>query len=368
MAIVGDHPAAAYGSCSSGRSKPEAPWVYRGAAFTPDARFALEVHVSAEGERPRRAGRGRPGGARREGSPPLSHALPAIRETPRAARRPGRSSAGGASNHEVPSRIASAVRGTVSDRRMLFESVASSRRAGVDSSPLVACAALSGVPSRLLGCERRAEDRARLHRRRQARVRGGDGGVHRPQLDRRDDEDARGEAQVQLLQVRPPRRAPDRRLRLQAGEVRRRDPGVSPVRPRPPLGRRGGLLRPVEDRRGRVRADQRLDHPRGRRGARPGRRLRRLQGAARLPPRLPRGEGEQAHARSPRRRHRAARPPRALRRPLLPAARQLRRGRHAHPVRAAQLRSWPRAQRGVVAGERRRGSSPRRCFSSARRT
>ena len=47
-----------------------------------------------------------------------------------------------------------------------------------------------------------AEVGARIHRRRQARVRRGHGRVQRAQLDRRAVADARGEAQVQLLEVR----------------------------------------------------------------------------------------------------------------------------------------------------------------------
>jgi hypothetical protein len=66
MAIVGDHPetgvrfvlerpgrAEAESGAPSGSERPVdggAPWIYRGDAFTPDARFALEVGVSRAGE------------------------------------------------------------------------------------------------------------------------------------------------------------------------------------------------------------------------------------------------------------------------------------------------------------------------------
>ncbi|MGO8994771.1 MAG: hypothetical protein ACLQVI_15755 [Polyangiaceae bacterium] len=50
MAIVGDHPASGVRFVLERPLEAEAPWVYRGAAFTPLERFALEVHVSAEGE------------------------------------------------------------------------------------------------------------------------------------------------------------------------------------------------------------------------------------------------------------------------------------------------------------------------------
>ena len=53
MGIVGDHPETGVRFVlERPRQGPEAGagWVYRGDAFTPDARFALEVHVSREGE------------------------------------------------------------------------------------------------------------------------------------------------------------------------------------------------------------------------------------------------------------------------------------------------------------------------------
>jgi hypothetical protein len=52
MAIVGDHPETGVRFVLERprQAGEEAPWVYRGDAFTPDARFSLEVHVSREGD------------------------------------------------------------------------------------------------------------------------------------------------------------------------------------------------------------------------------------------------------------------------------------------------------------------------------
>jgi hypothetical protein len=52
MAIVGDHPETGVRFVLERPLRVEggAPWVYRGDAFTPDARFALEVAVARDGE------------------------------------------------------------------------------------------------------------------------------------------------------------------------------------------------------------------------------------------------------------------------------------------------------------------------------
>jgi hypothetical protein len=51
MGIVGDHPEAGVRFVlERPRGAASPPWVYRGDAFTPDARFPLEVDVSAEGD------------------------------------------------------------------------------------------------------------------------------------------------------------------------------------------------------------------------------------------------------------------------------------------------------------------------------
>ena len=50
MPIVGDHPESGVRFVLERPLRGGPPWIYRGDAFTPDARFPLEVHVSAEGE------------------------------------------------------------------------------------------------------------------------------------------------------------------------------------------------------------------------------------------------------------------------------------------------------------------------------
>ena len=50
MAIVGDHPASGVRFVLERPLEGGAPWVYRGDAFTADARFPLEVHVSGGGD------------------------------------------------------------------------------------------------------------------------------------------------------------------------------------------------------------------------------------------------------------------------------------------------------------------------------
>jgi len=49
MAIVGDHPESGVRFVFERPLSGGPPWVYRGDAFTPDARFALEIRVSGEG-------------------------------------------------------------------------------------------------------------------------------------------------------------------------------------------------------------------------------------------------------------------------------------------------------------------------------
>ncbi len=49
MPIVGDHPARGVRFVLERPAGSEAPWVYRGEAFTPDARHPLEVHVAKDG-------------------------------------------------------------------------------------------------------------------------------------------------------------------------------------------------------------------------------------------------------------------------------------------------------------------------------
>ncbi len=50
MPIVGDHPATGVRFVLERPHGARAPWLYRGHAFTPDARFTLEVEVGAGGE------------------------------------------------------------------------------------------------------------------------------------------------------------------------------------------------------------------------------------------------------------------------------------------------------------------------------
>jgi hypothetical protein len=50
MAIVGDHPAHGVRFDLERPNVADPPWTYRGFAFTSDARFALEVLVTAEGD------------------------------------------------------------------------------------------------------------------------------------------------------------------------------------------------------------------------------------------------------------------------------------------------------------------------------
>lgn len=50
MAIVGDHPESGLRFALARAYDAEAPWVYRGDVFTPDARFALVVTVAADGD------------------------------------------------------------------------------------------------------------------------------------------------------------------------------------------------------------------------------------------------------------------------------------------------------------------------------
>jgi hypothetical protein len=50
MPVVGDHPESGVRFALERAREDAAPWVYRGHAFTKDARFALEVTVSAAGE------------------------------------------------------------------------------------------------------------------------------------------------------------------------------------------------------------------------------------------------------------------------------------------------------------------------------
>jgi hypothetical protein len=49
MAIVGDHPESGVRFVLERPLAGGPPWVYRGDAFTPDARFALEVSVTGDG-------------------------------------------------------------------------------------------------------------------------------------------------------------------------------------------------------------------------------------------------------------------------------------------------------------------------------
>jgi hypothetical protein len=49
MTIVGDHPESGVRFVLERPLTGGAPWVYRGDAFTPGARFALEVSVTGEG-------------------------------------------------------------------------------------------------------------------------------------------------------------------------------------------------------------------------------------------------------------------------------------------------------------------------------
>ena len=135
-------------------------------------------------------------------------------------------------------------------------------------------------------------------------------------------------------QVRAPRRAAHRRRRLRAREVRRRHPRVPAVRPRPPV-RRGEVAyarSQIAEASTRRSATRSFSAP-ARSATR--RRLRRVQGAPRLRPRLPGREGDGAHARAPRRRDGAPGRARALRRALLPEEGQLRRRRS----RASSTRS-----------------------------
>jgi hypothetical protein len=50
MAIVGDHPAHGVRFDLERPNAAAAPWIYRGFAFTHEARFALEVLVTDKGE------------------------------------------------------------------------------------------------------------------------------------------------------------------------------------------------------------------------------------------------------------------------------------------------------------------------------
>jgi hypothetical protein len=49
LAIIGDHPESGVRFVLERPLTGGPPWVYRGDAFTPDARFALEVRVSEAG-------------------------------------------------------------------------------------------------------------------------------------------------------------------------------------------------------------------------------------------------------------------------------------------------------------------------------
>ena len=50
MSIVGDHPETGVRFVFERPLRGGPPWVYRGDAFTPSARFPLEVSVAADGE------------------------------------------------------------------------------------------------------------------------------------------------------------------------------------------------------------------------------------------------------------------------------------------------------------------------------
>jgi hypothetical protein len=50
MAIVGDHPESGVRFVLERSLELAAPWIYRGDAFTPEARHPLEVHVSQDGQ------------------------------------------------------------------------------------------------------------------------------------------------------------------------------------------------------------------------------------------------------------------------------------------------------------------------------
>ena len=50
MPIVGDHPANGVRFVLERPHEAPPPWIYRGHAFTPDARFALEVVVAEAGD------------------------------------------------------------------------------------------------------------------------------------------------------------------------------------------------------------------------------------------------------------------------------------------------------------------------------
>ncbi len=142
------------------------------------------------------------------------------------------------------------------------------------------------------------EDGPRVHRQREAGVRRRDGRIPGAQLHPGAEPIPGREAQVQLLEVRAPRRASHRRRRLRTGEVSRGHPRVQRVHPRPPV--RGGRrrLRPVTHRGDHVRRDPRLVSHAGRGGTRPGGRRRRLQGAQELPGGLSGVEGRRQDRRA----------------------------------------------------------------------
>jgi hypothetical protein len=50
MPIIGDHPESGVRFVLERPLRGGPPWTYRGDAFSPDARIALEVHVSADGD------------------------------------------------------------------------------------------------------------------------------------------------------------------------------------------------------------------------------------------------------------------------------------------------------------------------------
>ncbi len=118
-----------------------------------------------------------------------------------------------------------------------------------------------------------------------------------------------------------------------------RHPRVQGLHPRAPLRRGRRRVRARAHRREHVLGDPRVGAGGRARGARPGERGRRVQGAQQLPRGLSGLEAVRARARAPRPGGRAPRAPRALCGPLLSREGQLRRGRRAHPVRSPQLRA-----------------------------
>ena len=341
------------------RATADPPGTTRAARFLPDASFSAQVTVTEAGEVDGRALADERGGA------PPSDLAEKIRLIVRTVYRQAKS------DGEPPALRASSAGEPTNDAAKGGTCVGPMAR----PPPRAAGNRSSRRRPRDVGRhaarlrEGRAADGPQLHRRREARLRRGDGRVRRAQLDRVAGALPRSEAEVQLLEVRAPRRAPHRRRRLRAGEVRRGHPRLPPVRARPPLRRRRGLLRALAHRRGAVRADLRVVPPPDRGRARSGRHHRRLQGAQELRPRLPERQGVAEDPRAPRRRHGAPHAPRALRRALLSAPRQLRGRRPSRPVRHAHLRGRSEHARGAARRDASTPASrPRRSSSSARST